>query len=83
VDDRFEIPSRPRPGARALGDGAQDDGTVALLIGAGKAVVVVTAAIALYGLELAVASTRATWSRMGEVAGRLHRDPDERVTVRR
>ena len=71
------------PGARALGDSASEDGTLALLIGAGNAVVAVTTAIALYVLELAVASTTAAWSRWGEGAGRRHRNADEAVTGRR
>ena len=39
------------------------DGTAALLIGAGTALVVVTAALTRYVVELAAASTRAEWSR--------------------
>ena len=83
VDDRFEIPPGPPPGARALGESAWEDGTVALLIGAGHAVVAVTTTLALYVMELAVASTTAAWSRWGEVAGRRHPDADEAVTGRR
>ncbi len=79
LDDRFEIPSRLRLTARALGAGAPEDGNVALLIRAGSAVVVVTAVITQYVLELAAASIRTAWSRRATVAAQVDRDANERA----
>jgi len=61
LDDRLEHPSRPGPAAETVGGGAPEVGTVALLVGSATAVIVVTAALTRYVLELAAASARTTW----------------------
>jgi hypothetical protein len=69
LDGRSRIPSRLRRTARALRAGVPEDGTVALVVRAGIALLVVTAALAQYVLGLLVASARSAWSRRAAIPG--------------
>jgi hypothetical protein len=82
-DDRADSPSRLRRAARALGAGAAEDGNVVLLVRAGIALVVVTAALTRYVVELAAEAAQAAWSRRPAMAAQADRNSEESVTIRR
>jgi hypothetical protein len=83
LDDRSGTPSRHRRAGRPPVPSAPEESTVAVLLRAGRALVVVMAALAGYVLGLAAASAEAAWNRRAGIAAQVDRAPDEPVTARR